>query len=141
MAAPQPLPLQRNSRSLNVAYACFGFCGLYVLAGNMLEAGVAGDAGIFIGFWLAGLGLVAFVALVCGTVLALKAPRHPPLLVLCLANVLLIAGAIALLAFEATSDETLVAVMKTASWIYATLSILVSLWWFVIGKKETDYRE
>jgi len=135
MTVPPPTPPQRNVRSLSVAYACFAFCGLYVLAVDMLDAGFAGDVGVLIGFWLVPLGLAGFVAIVSGTVLALQAPRHRPLLALCLANALLIAGVIALLVFEGTSDTTLVALVKAASWIYIALSILVPLWWFVIGKR------
>lgn len=135
MAAPRPLPLQRNSRSLNVAYACFGFCGFYVLAGNMLGAGFAGDIGIFIGFWLATLGLVAFVAMVCGTVLALKAPRHPPLVALCLTNAVFIAAVIAMLALEDPLNKNpLEPAVKVASWIYVAPSLLVPLWWFMMGR-------
>jgi hypothetical protein len=177
MAAPPPLPpLQRNARSLSVAYACFVFCGLYVLAGDMMEAGFAGDISVFIGLWLAALGLAGVVALVCGTVLALKAPRHPPLLALCLTNVvfiglwlaalglagvvalvcgtvlalkaprhppllalcltnvLFIAAVIAMLAMEGPLKANLEPTVKVASWIYLALSILIPLWWFLIGK-------
>lgn len=138
MVVPPPPPLRRNVGSLSVAYACFAFCGLYVLAVDMLDAGFAKDISVLIGFFLAPLGLAAFVVMVTGTVLALKVPRHRPLLVLCLANALFIAGVIALLAFEDTDDKTLVAVMKAASWIYSALSILVPLWWFVIGRSSTS---
>jgi hypothetical protein len=135
MAAPPPLPpLQRNARSLSVAYACFVFCGLYVLAGDMMEAGFAGDISVFIGLWLAALGLAGVVALVCGTVLALKAPRHPPLLALCLTNVVFIAAVIAMLALEGPLKTNLEPTVKVASWIYVALSILIPLWWFLIGK-------
>jgi hypothetical protein len=135
MAAPPPLPpLQRNARSLSVAYACFVFCGLYVLAGDMMEAGFAGDISVFIGLWLAALGLAGVVALVCGTVLALKAPRHPPLLALCLTNVVFIAAVIAMLAMEGPLKANLEPTVKVASWIYVALSILIPLWWFLIGK-------
>jgi hypothetical protein len=135
MAAPPPLPpLQRNARSLSVAYACFVFCGLYVLAGDMMEAGFAGVISVFIGLWLEALGLAGVVALVCGTVLALKAPRHPPLLALCLTNVVFIAAVIAMLAMEGPLKANLEPTVKVASWIYVALSILIPLWWFLIGK-------
>jgi hypothetical protein len=135
MAAPPPLPpLQRNARSLSVAYACFVFCGLYVLAGDMMEAGFAGDISVFIGLWLAALGLASVMALMCGTVLALKAPRHPPLLALCLTNVVFIAAVIAMLAMEGPLKANLEPTVKVASWIYVALSILIPLWWFLIGK-------
>jgi hypothetical protein len=135
MAAPSPLPpLQRNARSLSVAYACFAFCGLYVLAGDMMEAGFAGDISVLIGFWLVPLGLVGVVALVCGTVLALQAPRHPPLLALCLTNAVFIAAVIAVLALEGPLKTDLEPTVKVASWIYVAPSILIPLWWFLIGR-------
>jgi hypothetical protein len=138
MAVPPPLPLQRNTRSLSIAYACFAFCGLYVLAGDMLEAGFAGDISVFIGLWLVPLGLVGFVAMVCGTVLALKAPRHPPLLALCLTNAVFIAAVIAMLVLEGPLKTNLEPTVKVASWIYVAPSILVSLWWFLIGRLRGD---
>lgn len=135
---PTPPPLQRNARSLSVAYACFAFCGLYVLAGDMLDAGFAGDISVLIGFFLVPLGLAGFVAMVYGTVLALKAPRHPLLLALCLINAVFIAAVIAMLALEdPLNTNPLEPAVKASSWIYATLLILVPLWWFVIGRRWT----
>ena len=122
-----PTP-QTNQRSLNVAYACFAFCGLYVLTANMMDAGVGGQSAVLIGFLLAGLGLPGVVVMVCGTVLAVSHRRHRPLLVLCLANALFVAGIIIALSLEQE------AFARVASWMYAAFTILVPLWWFVIGR-------
>jgi hypothetical protein len=83
------------------------------------------------------LALVGFVAMVCGTVLALKVPRHPPLLALCLTNALFITADIAMLALEDPLNMNLEPVVKVASWIYVAPSILVPLWWFMIGRTNT----
>ena len=117
-------------RQLDFAYACFALLGLAALAiaaepffVDSKSPGAGAGYGFAVGMLLVLPSMLALVLAICLTVMR---RRYRPIVVFCLLNLLLLALALG-------NDAML--------WIYGTVSMLVPVWWFAVGRwRDTDHR-
>jgi succinate-acetate transporter protein len=118
-APPKKRKKKEVRRQLDFAYACFALLGLTMLAfeaETFVDAKNQGAYAMTIGLLLLLPSMLAFVLAICLTVMR---RRYRPIVVFCLLTMLLLALAIG---------------NVTMAWIYGAVSMLVSAWWFTVGR-------
>ena len=116
-----------GKRSLDIAYGCFLFCGLFI--GAFPISGVISEEVNLI-FWFVAIPLTPLVlgGWLVGTAYAIRLWPHLPLSLLSLISLLFIAQ----LFSEAFSEEFI----DASGWVYASIVTALPAWWFIIGRRR-----
>ena len=103
----------------DTAYACFGLCGVIVLALSASD---------FFGWNLALIGWVALIIFFAALILSVISWRHLPLLFLSLISLAFAAIAVSNSVSETFSD--------VSGWLYGIMATCIPSWWFIIGRRR-----